>query len=86
MSTEVDPQQRFALQVRNVHLGWLALALAWAAAAIAAIYVLPKIVGIALFLGLCVFRITQQNRLDQRAASRPWSDRALALLTKKPKA
>lgn len=86
MATEVDPQQRFALQVRNVHLGWLALAISWTAAAVAAIYDLPKLVAIALFLGLCVFRITQHNRLDQRGAVRSWSDRALALLTKKPKA
>ena len=85
MATEVDLHKRFALQVRNAHLGWLALAISWAVAAIAAIHDLPKLVATALFLGLCVFRITQHNRLDQRGVARSWADRTLALITKKTK-
>jgi hypothetical protein len=72
---EVDPKHRFALQAQNVRLGWLALAISWVAAVVAAIHDRHDLIATALLLGYGVFRVTQRNRLEQRSALRSWADR-----------
>lgn len=84
MTNEVDPQQRFALQVRNVHLGWLALAVSWSAAIVAATHDRYYFCALALSLGFGVFRVTQLNRLEQRSAPVSWATRFAHLINKKP--
>ena len=77
-------EKRFALQSLNVRLGWCALLLCAASAVAACVAGREVLLAIPLLVGVAVFRITQHNRLENKAAPQTALGRIATFFAAKP--
>jgi hypothetical protein len=77
-------EKRFALQSLNVRLGWCALLLCAASAVAACVAGREDMLPIPLLIGVIVFRITQRNRLENKASPPTALGRIAALFAARP--
>lgn len=84
MEDDALSQKRFALQSLNVRLGWCALALCVVFAVAACVAAREDLLPIPLVIGVIVFRITQRNRLENKAAPPTARGRIATLFTARP--